>query len=327
MKQEFVKVSIIIPVYKVEKYLRKCLDSVIAQTYKNIEVILVEDGSPDNCGSICDEYAQKNPYIRVIHQENQGQAAARNNAVKLVTGEFVLFIDSDDFVEADCVEYLVTLQQKYNADVTIGGFKYLYEGNTVKPRNAKEQVIVMNAEEALIRINYGVGFGATPWAKLYKRELIRAYPFPVGQIYEDLATIYKILGDAETIVYGNRRIYYWLQREGSTMHLNFDERQMAGIEAAKNQLTYMKRKYPNVIQAAKVRYVGKIVEIMAIVLKSHNSNIMYNRLKKKMMFFRDVLLDRRVKSSLKLRMISIMCGYYPTKFVFFCHNFVKERML
>ena len=327
MKQEFVKVSIIIPVYKVEKYLRKCLDSVIAQTYKNIEIILVDDGSPDNCGSICDEYAHKNSYMRVIHQRNQGQAAARNNAVKLATGNLILFIDSDDFVETDCVEYLVTLQQKYNADVAIGGFKYLYEGNKVEPRSANEQVILMNAEEALIRINYGVGFGATPWAKLYKRDLICAHPFPVGQIYEDLATLYKILGDANTIVYGNRRIYYWLQRKDSTMHMEFDERQMAGMTAVQEQLVYMKKHYPNVVPTAKARYMAKIAELMAIAFKSENSKEVYKRLKQEMLYYNDVMADPQVKTSMKFRLRSLMRGYRTAGLMFTIHEFMKKLLV
>ena len=121
MNQNGAKVSIIVPVYKVEKYLSKCLNSIVAQTYKNIEVILVDDGSPDNCGKICDEYANKYSFIKVIHQSNQGQAAARNNAAKLVSGEFITFIDSDDFVEEDYIEYLVYLQTKYDADMSVGG--------------------------------------------------------------------------------------------------------------------------------------------------------------------------------------------------------------
>lgn len=326
MNQKTIKVSIIIPVYKVEMYLRNCLDSVVAQTYKNIEVILIDDGSPDNCGIICDEYAKKYTYIQVIHQKNQGQSAARNHAMQIARGDFFFFIDADDFVETDCVEYLVALQQKFDADIVIGKFKYLYEGKTIKPRNNKELIVVMNAEDALIRMNYLNGFGATACPKLFRRNLILIHPFPIGQIYEDFAVMYKIVGDANTIVYSNRRIYYWLQREGSTMHKAFDESQMAGIEAAKSQLVYLKEKYPNAVPAAKARYVGKIVEIMPLALKN-NSKIVYNRLKNQMNFYQEVLFDKNVKNSLKIRMLSIKCGYYPTKLIFCLHDFLKRLIL
>ena len=116
------KVSIIVPVYKVEKYLSKCLNSIVAQTYKNIEVILVDDGSPDNCGKICDNFARTNNYTKVIHQKNQGLSAARNNAIPKSNGDYITFIDSDDYVTPDYVEYLVSLVKKFdNANIGIGG--------------------------------------------------------------------------------------------------------------------------------------------------------------------------------------------------------------
>ena len=121
------KVSVIVPVYKVEKYIRRCVDSIVLQTYKNIEVILVDDGSPDQCGDICDDYANKYSYIKVIHQENRGQAAARNTGVSFSTGDYVTFVDSDDFITSDYVETLVGLVSRYGTDVAIAGFVYQYE--------------------------------------------------------------------------------------------------------------------------------------------------------------------------------------------------------
>lgn len=118
-------ISIIVPVYKVEAYLKKCVDSILAQTYQKYELILVDDGSPDRCGEICDQYARDCAAVRVIHQANQGQAAARNNGVKSSTGELITFIDSDDYVEPDYLEYLLGLLRRYNADIAVGGFCYL----------------------------------------------------------------------------------------------------------------------------------------------------------------------------------------------------------
>ena len=225
-------ISIIVPVYKVEKYLSRCIETILNQTYTNFEAIFVDDGSPDNCGNICDSYAAKDSRIIVLHQRNQGQAAARNNAVKMSKGDYITFIDSDDYVEPDYLDYLFRLLQKYNADVSIGGFCYLYEGNIPQNQAREENTVVMNACEALIRMNYNKGIGATAWAKLYKRELILNHPFPEGQIYEDLAVLYQIIGDCKSVAYGNKRIYYWVQRQNSTMRMAFDERQMAGMDAA-----------------------------------------------------------------------------------------------
>lgn len=200
-------ISVIVPVYKVEPYLRRCVDSILAQSYRDFELIMVDDGSPDRCGAICDEYAEQYSFIRVIHQENQGQAAARNHAVSLSRGEWIIFIDSDDFVELDYIAYLVSLQKKYNADIAIGGFRYLYEGEKKPERRMETEELCMGTVKALQRMNYTKGFGAVSWAKLYRRQLILNHPFPEGQIYEDLAVLYRIFADAETVAYGNRTIY------------------------------------------------------------------------------------------------------------------------
>ena len=325
---EYPKISIIIPIYKTETYIRKCIDSIVKQTYSNIEVLLVDDGSPDKCGEICDSYADKYPYIKVIHQQNQGQAAARNNAVLIAAGEFIVFVDSDDYISRDCIEYLVKLQQKYNADVAIGGCEYIYEGKKPPVRTDSSKEYVWSAEDALIYMNYLTkGFGATPWAKIYKRELILKHPFPVGQIYEDLATLYKIIGDSEIIAFGSKRIYYWVQREGSTMRMAFDDRQLAGITAAADQIKYIEKRYPRALPAAKARYMGKIIEIMPLALKCSESRSIYKKLKKQMIYFREVMVDPNVKKSHKVRLFFARLGYIPAKIVFSIHEKVKRKKL
>ena len=320
-------VSVIIPVYKVEKYLDRCVQSIIGQTYRNFEVFLVDDGSPDNCGQICDKYAAEYYCIHVIHQKNAGQGAARNRAAKLAKGEYISFIDSDDYIEPDYLEYLVSLIKKYNADVSIGGFGYLYEGNTPGKRKMENETeCELSGEEALIRMNYNKGLGATPWAKLYRKELIIRYPFPEGQIYEDLATLYKIFCDSEKVVLGNRTIYYWVQRVGSTMRMGFDERQMAGIDAVKAQIEYVKEKCPAVLKSARYRYTAKAVELMAVCFNSGGDRDVFQRLRKHMNLYADeVLGDRQAKITMKLRIIGAKLGYYPAKAVFMLHENGKKR--
>ncbi|MDE6784689.1 MAG: glycosyltransferase, partial [Ruminococcus sp.] len=286
-------ISVIVPVYKVEKYIRKCLNSLQAQTYRNIEVLLVDDGSPDACGEICEAFARQDSRFRVIHQKNQGQAAARNNAVQEAAGEYIMFVDSDDFIVPECVDYLVRLLRKYNADVSVGGFYYYYEGTAVPTYRDTEKVFKMNAQEALIRMNYTQGFGAMPWAKLYKKELVLAHPFPVGVIYEDLATLYRIICDTKKVVFGTRKIYYWVQRQGSTMRMQFDERQLYGIQAVKDQYKYVKNRFPGALPSVKARYVGKIMELMAVAFHSENSRVYFVNLKKELRYVNEVLHDPR----------------------------------
>lgn len=320
-------VSIIVPVYKVEKYLRRCLNSIVDQTYLKTEVLLVDDGSPDHCGEICDEYSVKYPNITVIHQENQGQAAARNHAALKATGDYITFIDSDDYVESDYIEYLMGLIRQYNADISIGGFRYLYEGTECLPRKAENVELLMSAEEALNRLNYTKGYGAGPWAKLYRRQLILDHPFPEGQIYEDLAVLYRIFYDADHVVYGNRVIYYWLQRAGSTMRSEFNDRQMAALRATKDQIRFLEEKMPSAIPSARARHEAKVVELMAIAMESSNSRSAYKTLRRESRYFRKVVKDRNVSVSMKMRMISIRVGYLPARAVFHIHETLKRKAL
>ena len=133
-------ITVIVPVYKVEKYIRKCIESIINQTYKNIEIILVDDGSPDDCGKICDEYAKKDNRIKAIHKENGGLSDARNKALDLTNGKYVIFVDSDDYIEKNAIEYLYQLMQKYNTDIAIGLVNPIYDGeknNILKNKESK----------------------------------------------------------------------------------------------------------------------------------------------------------------------------------------------
>ena len=134
------KISVIVPVYKVEAYLRRCVDSVLAQTFKDFELILVDDGSPDKCGEICEEYASSHPFISVIHQKNQGLSAARNNAVPMSRGEFITFVDSDDVITPDYLEYLYGLSESHHADVSVGGFIYQYEKRPLKKAERETEI-------------------------------------------------------------------------------------------------------------------------------------------------------------------------------------------
>ena len=327
MAMEPYKVSIIIPVYNVKKYLLRCLDSVANQSYRDLEVILVDDGSTDGSGEMCEEYASRDTRFQVIRQENRGQAAARNHAAKRATGEFIAFVDSDDYACGDYVEYLVRLQQKYNTDVVIARGGYAYEDRPLPNYPKEDADFLLTAEETLIKLNYNIGMGAMPWAKLFRRNLILSNPFPEGRIYEDLATIYKLVGSCREIAYGRRRIYYWTQRAGSTMRSAFNERQLAAFVATREQMEYMERNYPTVIPSVKARHMTKIVELMPMAMKSANSREAYGVLKKEMIYYDEVMKDKKVRTSQKIRLKAIKMGYLPTKAVVLTHEKMKKKIM
>lgn len=207
------KISVIVPIYKVDSYLRKCLDSIINQTYTNLEIILVDDGSPDNCPAICDEYAAKDERITVIHQKNGGLSAARNAALDIATGDYIGFVDSDDWIELDMYEYLMTNALTEHAEVTCCGRFEEYPNRTVPlcwPRY--ELMDTENALGALLEDRY---LRNNVWEKLWKRDLFHGVRFPVGQNFEDVATTYRLFDAAGRILCLPEPKYHYRQRPDS----------------------------------------------------------------------------------------------------------------
>jgi exopolysaccharide biosynthesis predicted pyruvyltransferase EpsI/glycosyltransferase involved in cell wall biosynthesis len=210
MNQMEDKISVIVPVYKVEQYLRKCIDSIIAQTYKNLEIILVEDGSPDNCAQICEQYAASDPRIKVIHKRNGGLSEARNYGIEQATGDYIGFVDSDDWIEKDMYELLHAKAIQYQADIAICG--YYFVNKAMHSSYTVNSDTVFTREEALYELAKDKIITNYAWNKLYKRELFARVRYPVGYIYEDMATTYKLFALAERIVAVKDCKYYYLSR-------------------------------------------------------------------------------------------------------------------
>jgi glycosyltransferase involved in cell wall biosynthesis len=206
-------ISIIVPVYKTEIYLHKCLNSIVSQTYKNLEIILIDDGSPDNCGIICDECAAQDSRIKVIHQKNEGLSAARNAGLKIASGDYIGFVDSDDWVDVDMYEILHKGVVEYGAQIAICGY---YEVVDNKFRQVKEKdTTLCSREDAVHRLILDETFTNHAWNKLYKRELFDGVFFPYGRAFEDIGTTYKLFEKAQKIVFLNSSKYYYLLRKDS----------------------------------------------------------------------------------------------------------------
>ena len=250
-------ISIIIPVYNVEKYLRKCIDSVLEQTYKNIEVILVDDGSTDNCGKICDEYLLKDGRIKVIHKENGGLSDARNKGIDASNGKYIMFVDSDDYVDKDMIKLLYNSLINSGADMSICRFVHVDEaGNVTNDFNESLpcENMILTSEHALrwFAVEY-LPFFVISCCKLYKRFLWDRIRFPKGKINEDEFVSHEIFGECETITFVNRSLYYYLQRSGSIMSSTIDGRQLDAVEAFFNRAAYYFNKKIN-FEATKIFY-------------------------------------------------------------------------
>lgn len=207
-------ISVIVPVYKVEKYIYKCIDSIIEQTYSDLEIILVNDGSPDSCGHICDEYAKADNRIKVIHKENGGLSDARNAGFEVAQGDYVLFVDSDDYIDIDMVEYLYQNIIEYNADIASCGNYDVYESKIVTEFTTDEK-IQCDGEVFYSHLLRGDKVRGEIWNKLIRKEIVKNVRFPKGKLYEDIFYTADMMKNTSKVVIGTKPKYYYVHRESS----------------------------------------------------------------------------------------------------------------
>ena len=239
-------ISIIVPVYNTERYLNECLDSISAQTYKNWELYLVDDGSTDQCGKICDDYAKKDSRIKVLHLENGRQGRARNRALDRVQGEYICFIDSDDFLPLNALEIMLQCIKKENVRLVQFASEKILEGKKIFNFSHREY-IKMDAQSALVNYitaNQEVVQHA-PWAKLYKTELFDGIRFPESKIYEDSATIYKLIEKCDNVVYSPEIVYYVRERDGSTTRQKIGKRNLDRLSIYEDMQAHFEVDRPN----------------------------------------------------------------------------------
>ena len=261
-------ISVVIPVYNVEKYLNKCVDSVLQQTYSEIEIILVDDGSTDKSGKICDNYIKKDSRIKVIHKENGGLSSARNAGIENAIGEFICFIDSDDFIELEMLEKLVKSMLDYNADMAICNRNHLFEnGKKYVKFDMLNQIKEMNNLEALFELNNFKYFDISACGRLYKKSLFSNIKFPVGKLCEDYYVMYRIIEMCNKILYISQPLYNYFQRKGSITKvpkLNYDF-----VNAAYEQMIYLSDKYPELEECTHVAYASANMTIYNTVIKEN----------------------------------------------------------
>lgn len=238
-------VSVIVPIYRVENYLKKCLNSIMMQTYRKLEIILVDDGSPDKCGEICDEMAKMDERIKVLHKKNGGLSDARNEGMKIATGEYVIFIDSDDYISNNMIKEMYNAAIVNSADIVVCGYKEVYTDKPEKSHkfNVKDGKIILSGEEATKRLmTYLEPEMVVAWNKLEKRSLWENIEFPFGKQHEDDFTTYKILYKANKVVLMEKPLYFYMQRNNSIIGVGFNEKSVHKIEAYKEAQEFFKKK-------------------------------------------------------------------------------------
>lgn len=212
-------ISVIVPVYNVEGYLDQCLESIVSQTYRHLEILVVDDGSTDSSGTICDRWAERDDRIRVIHQPNGGLSAARNTALDAMSGEWTIMVDSDDVLHPEAASILLDAIQREQADIVIGDHINIYDDAAPQWSTAtsSEGCQIYSQQEALLAVFYQHGLTHSAWARIYRASLFEDIRYPVGRLYEDLAIIYTLLKKCDKVVKINQVVYGYRQRQNSIL--------------------------------------------------------------------------------------------------------------
>lgn len=235
-------ISIIIPVYNVEKYLNRCVVSVLAQTYSDFEVILVDDGSPDNSGVMCDSFAEKDKRIKVIHRENGGLSAARNSGLAVADGEYVYFLDSDDFIHPQCLEIHLKSLLETDSDISIAKFeKFDVETDiSLQDYTSDYSVTPMKNVDALARLAGEVEF-VIACNKLYKKSLFDKILFPEGKVHEDEFVAHHLLYKAQRVVFSDAVLYFYFQNSSGITNSKYNAKRLDAIEAFDDRVDFYKK--------------------------------------------------------------------------------------
>lgn len=314
------KISIIVPCYNVEQYLPKCIDSILNQTYQNFEVWLVDDGSPDRCGEICDEYAKKDARIKVIHKKNGGLADARNVALDVITGEYVVCVDSDDYISPTHIEGLYHLIKKYGADVSVNTFCSFYEGSSPNPSPKLTKDWILDGLHATEMMFYQEHFDTTAWGKMYKASLFDGIRYPKGLLFEDLPTTYRLLLKANKVVFNDEQSYFYLLRSNSIEGAAFSPHKLdSGL-----QLMALMDKDRDKLQPIIKSYNCRIVSfVFHLLLQMPEGYAHRNDFERRIKTIRlSVLMDNRARKKARLACLLSFIGFGVVQKIF---NKVKTR--
>ncbi len=316
-------ISVIIPVHNAEDTLDVCIQSIEMQEFKEYEIILVDDGSTDQSGIICDTRAEENETIRVFHTENRGAATARNFGVRQAEGEVVAFVDSDDTVSEIYLSYLWELMQEYDSDIAVCSYDKVYEGNKVIEVDVGEDEVrfCISGEDAVESLLYQKYFLSVPWGMISKKGLWDKVRFPEDTKAEDMGTIYRLFAAADKVAYGSESEYQYYQRKSNTMFSTCDERNRDYYKHCREMISYVKANVPSCRKAAVSRFFSACFQILSETPRDEEHQEMIRQIYRDIRKMQNtVLLDSKAKlrnrmaaalSLISIRMMhSILRAYY-----------------
>lgn len=285
-------IRVVVPVYKVEKYIHCCVDSILAQTLSDFELILVDDGSPDNCPAICDEYARQDHRVRVIHQKNQGIAAARNAGIYYSSSncdsEWITFVDSDDLIHPQMLELLYDAAIEKSADISLCGAveAHMPPADFYCEKRPNVSRLVVNEACILELYQNGAHRYWTAWAKLIRMDYVRSMPFETGRIYEDNNLVFKWLNTAAVLANLNESLYFYTINDSGISKSAFTPKQLDYVHALKTQvLYYSKRKLPRLLRLLCERYVRDSTQMYLKAREGPSSKHVAQKLKWNILWF------------------------------------------
>lgn len=324
------KISIVVPVYNVENYLRKCLDSILNQTYKNIEIILIDDGSKDSSGNICDEYALKSEKIKVIHKENAGLSATRNLGIEVSTGDYIAFIDSDDYITEDYCEMLYNTLKETNADIACGAYKVVRTDesviidSSVDSGLSQNEVVEYEGIEIMREFLCQKTFKNFVWNKLFKKSVVCS--FQVGINYEDIVFGFNVLSTINKVTYINRNCYFYLKRNSSITATMTEKNLQDFGKAIYDRYDLISSKYP---ELSSYNMYAFLESSLALSIKYVISKRMFKEVEKYVFKFITIILEYTASNEKEFFVLlndyQKLCIYlmrYNTELYF---NFLDER--
>lgn len=313
-------VSVIIPVYNIEKYIDACIQSIINQTYKNIEVIIVDDGSTDNSGKLVDIWEAEDKRIKVIHKENKGLSAARNTAMKACTGEYLIFVDGDDMIASDMIETMLKALKRNDTDCVFCQYEII-NANEKEFHSIKEvdddQGFIVDTEEAQLRLLNHIDTVSVIWNGFYKTELIKDLMFEVGKKNEDVMWRYLAVDKCKTIGYISDRLYGYRMREDSLMHQKFSLKDFDNLEGTVKRADYIMNRYDDLRDTALTQIVSdctiyyvKAKKLLKGKEKKEALDIIKFYRKKYPLKFREVMKAKNISKGRKY-LVGISCISFP----------------
>ena len=256
-------ISVLVPAYNAEAFLEQCLESIFAQTYRHLEIIVVDDGSTDSSGAISDRWAERDDRIRVIHQPNGGHSAARNTALDAMTGELMMMVDSDDVIHPEFTATLLGVMQEHNADIAVTGYTAFFGSQPDFSSRRNGSPRVYDQQQAMLAVFYQQGLTHSPWGRLFKASLFEGIRFPLGIIYEDLAIIYPLLRKCHRVVAIDDVLYGYRQHVSNSMRV-FSPRRAAVLEVCENLEQQMQHEDPQYVDAVRSRLLSAYFNILLL---------------------------------------------------------------